>query len=66
MIIATNFIGAREQLINNKNGIIVNYDKQDLLDAIEKLSNNKEFKNKLIYNLEREKDFNNVSIKTLF
>lgn len=66
VIIATNFVGAREQLINGENGIIINYDKQELFEAIKNLLNNKDIKNKFIYNLEREKYIKHMDIKTIF
>lgn len=36
-IVTTNFVGAQEQIINGKNGLIVNYDEDELYEAIKKL-----------------------------
>lgn len=65
-IIATNFIGAREQLTNGENGIIINYDNKELLEAIKYLSDNMEIRNKFKYNLKLTNDMKNMDIKTIF
>lgn len=53
-IVATNFVGAREQLVNNETGFIVEYNEDEVFTAIKELINNKEIKNKFINNLKNE------------
>lgn len=36
-IVTTDFVGAKEQIINKNNGLIVNFDENDLFSAIQKL-----------------------------
>lgn len=46
-IIATNFSGANEQIINGKNGLIVNYNENEMYQAIKRIIEDKELKNNL-------------------
>lgn len=38
-IVCTNFSGANEEIINNKNGIIVDFDRDSFYEALAKLFN---------------------------
>lgn len=53
-IVTTDFIGARDQIVNNKTGIIVRFDKNEISNAIIKLIENKGTRNKLVENLRKE------------
>ncbi|MDQ0198776.1 glycosyltransferase [Neobacillus ginsengisoli] len=46
-IICTNFTGAREQIIHNHTGLIVNFDEHQMYKAIKKLLDDEKFKIKL-------------------
>ena len=54
-IVSTNFIGAREQLVNNKNGFIVEYDEESIYKAVKKLLDSQEIRDKFTYDLSRER-----------
>lgn len=54
-IISTNFTGAREQLIPNRTGLIVDYDIEQLYESIKLLIENKNLCNQLSKNLSSEK-----------
>lgn len=59
-IVTTNFNGAYEQLDNNINGIIVEYNEYEIYNAVKKILSNNNLKNKLIKNL-IDKDINTIS-----
>lgn len=59
-IVTTNFTGAYEQLDNNINGIIVEYNEYEIYNAVKKILSNNNLKNKLIKNL-IDKDINTIS-----
>lgn len=59
-IVTTNFTGAYEQLDNNINGIIVEYNEYEIYNAVKKFLSNNNLKNKLIKNL-IDKDINTIS-----
>lgn len=52
-IVVTDFVGAREQIENNKNGIIVNFDETEIYSAIRNLIMDKDLSNKFIANLKK-------------
>lgn len=51
-IIATDFVGAREQIENGKDGIIINFDEEETYQAVKALLMNNELCNKFKENLE--------------
>jgi glycosyltransferase involved in cell wall biosynthesis len=53
-IITTDFTGAREQIKHNENGVIVGFSEEELYKAVVKIISDKQFKNKIINNLESE------------
>ena len=53
-IITTNFLGAREQIIHNYNGLIVNRKVKQLVEAIKNLIINDELRNKFYNNLKND------------
>lgn len=61
-IVSTDFYGAKEQIINNKTGLIVNCSKEDIKDAIKLLINNGDLKQSFIDNLKKESPLNNNDI----
>ncbi|WP_249869456.1 glycosyltransferase [Oceanobacillus saliphilus] len=58
-IVSTNFTGANEQLSNNKKGIIINFDEQQMILAILQILKNDQFQMKLI----NETQIGKVSIR---
>ncbi|WEG11504.1 glycosyltransferase [Pullulanibacillus sp. KACC 23026] len=53
-IVATNFAGANEQISNNKTGIIVNFDEEELLTALNRILNDHDHYQRIKANLEKE------------
>ena len=53
-ILVTNFISAKEQIINNKNGLIVNIDELSVANGLEKLIKDKNLRLNLIDELNKE------------
>lgn len=51
-IVCTNFAGAEDQIINNETGIIVNFSKNELSNAIINIIKDNDLRNSLIKNLE--------------
>lgn len=64
-IVCTNFTGANEQIINNKTGIIVNYDEIEMYNSIKKLLDNKNSMENIIKNSMKENIPSNKDIKML-
>jgi glycosyltransferase involved in cell wall biosynthesis len=65
-IITTNTIGAMEQIVNGRNGIIVNYQEKDIYEQLINLITNKQLSNKLENNLSNDnREFNNNICKLL-
>jgi glycosyltransferase involved in cell wall biosynthesis len=62
-IITTNSIGAREQITNEKNGLIVNFNVEDMSLAVQRLILEKELREKLITNLKGTNDYVNEIYK---
>lgn len=54
-IVSTDFIGAREQLINNETGFIVQFNDKEIYDAIKKIINDKNIRDKFSANLRKQK-----------
>lgn len=54
-IVVTNFSTAKDQIINGVNGLIVDMNPNEIADGIEKIINEKNFKDSLINNLSKEK-----------
>lgn len=54
-IVSTDFIGAREQLINNETGFIVQFNDKEIYDAIKKIINDKNTRDKFSANLRKQK-----------
>lgn len=54
-IIVTNYVTAKDQISNGKNGIIVEMREQDIVSGIESLINDKNLINLLVNNLSKEK-----------
>lgn len=46
-IVTTNFTGASEQIIDNETGLIVNFDEQQMFQALKRLLDDQKLKNKL-------------------
>lgn len=67
-IITTDFVGAKEQIIDGKTGLIVRFNKNDIYNAIKKLSKDDNLKHKIIKNLELTKENDNYidSLNKLF
>jgi glycosyltransferase involved in cell wall biosynthesis len=53
-IISTKFTGAKEQIIHNHTGLIVNFDEQQIYYAIKQLLDDEVFRNKLEKNLQNK------------
>jgi glycosyltransferase involved in cell wall biosynthesis len=59
-IITTNTIGAMEQIVNGKNGIVVDYHEKEIYEQLINLITNKQLLNRLEDNLSNDdKEFNN-------
>lgn len=54
-IVTTNFVGAFEQIDNNKTGLIVNFDKQEIEDTVIKIIEDEELRNDIVSNLNKFK-----------
>ena len=65
-IITTNFVGAREQIENGKNGIIVNFSEDELYESIKKLILNEKLRIKFSENLLLNTYSNNKEINKLY
>lgn len=53
-IISTDFTGAREQIIHEQTGLIVNFDEQQMYNALRELLDNKKLRNRIRKNLQNE------------
>ena len=65
-IITTDFVGAREQIENGKNGIIVNFSEDELYESIKKLILNEKLRIKFSENLLLNTYSNNKEINKLY
>ena len=65
-IITTNFVGAKEQIINNENGLIVEFDKNQIYEAIKKLIDNSDMREKFINKLKEESEKDKFNIEELY
>lgn len=54
-IITTNFTGAKEQILNEETGLIVEYNQNHLLNAIKRIINDEHLKKKMQLNLKNNK-----------
>lgn len=54
-IVSTDFSGAREQLINNETGFIVQFNDKEMYDAIKKIIDDKNIRDKFSANLRKQK-----------
>lgn len=64
-IITTINAGAKEQINNKKNGLIVAYDENEIYDAINKILNDNELVNNIKFNLEFESRMINNTLNNL-
>lgn len=64
-IIATNLDCIREQIVNGKNGLLCEFDKNDFYNAIIKLINDEELKESLVGNLKKDNQESTNDIKKL-
>ncbi len=65
-IITTNTIGAMEQIVHGKNGIVVDYHEKDIYEQLINLMTNKQLSNRLENNLSNDsKDLDNNICKLL-
>lgn len=53
-IVTTDFVGAREQIDNNKTGSIVKFDSDDVYNEVRKLIHSKDIREKYIKNLKKD------------
>ena len=53
-IVSTNFTGASEQIAHDQTGLIVNFDEQQMYNAIKQLLDDKNLENKFRKNLKNE------------
>ncbi|MGH0429623.1 glycosyltransferase [Bacillus hominis] len=65
-IISTNFTGANEQIIHNKNGLIVQFDEQQMYDAIVQILDDKQLEEQLRENIEKEMVDTRDELKKLY
>ena len=65
-IVVTNFSTAKDQIINNKNGIISEMNSKSLANEIERIICDKKLKKKIILNLSNEKIGNETEINRLY
>lgn len=65
-IITTNFIGAKEQIIHNENGIMVEFDKNQIYESIKRLIYNGDMRKKFISKLKEESDKDKFNIEELY
>lgn len=64
-IIATDFAGAREQLVNEKTGLIVKFDKEQIYLGLKRMIEDTEMRRKLSNNLRLEHENTNEQLKVL-
>lgn len=64
-IIATDFAGAKEQLVNEKTGIIVKFDKEQIYFGLKRMIEDIEMRRKLSNNLRLEHETTNEQLKAL-
>ncbi|WP_226038114.1 glycosyltransferase [Aquibacillus saliphilus] len=64
-IVSTNFTGAKEQISNNKTGLIVGFDKDQMVNAIEQMIN-KDFREQIVTNIQKEHTSNTSDFKQFF
>ena len=65
-IVVTNFSTAKDQIINNKNGIITEMNSKSLANEIERIICDEKLKKKIILNLSNEKIGNESEINRLY
>ncbi|MED3124640.1 glycosyltransferase [Bacillus wiedmannii] len=65
-IISTNFTGASEQIIDNHNGLIVQFDEQQMYDSIVQLLSDKSLEGRLRKNIEKEVVDTREELKKLY
>ncbi|MDU2292159.1 MAG: glycosyltransferase [Clostridium celatum] len=65
-IITTNFVGALEQIDNNETGLIVNFNKQEIIDKIIRVIENRQLKLYMINNLKCIKYNSNSEINKIY
>ena len=65
-IVTTNFVGAVEQIKNNETGLIVRFDEREIEESIIKIVEDDELRDKLILNLNKSKDINNLEIEKIY
>lgn len=64
-IVSTDFYGAKEQIKNNKTGLLVKCSKEDIKGAIKLLINNEDLKQSFVENLKKESPLNNKDLYKL-
>ncbi|OIK09363.1 glycosyl transferase [Bacillus sp. MUM 116] len=64
-IITTNFTGAGEQIIDHHTGLIVNFDEEELYQAVKKLLDDQNLKDQLQTNLQNSNYINQTEINKL-
>ncbi len=65
-IISTNFTGASEQIIHNHNGLIVQFDEQQMYDSIVQILSDKSLEGRLRKNIEKEVVDTREELKKLY
>ncbi|MES5939888.1 MULTISPECIES: glycosyltransferase [unclassified Bacillus cereus group] len=65
-IISTNFTGASEQIIDNHNGLIVQFDEQQMYDSIVQILSDKSLEGRLRKNIEKEVVDTREELKKLY
>ncbi|MGE7856161.1 MULTISPECIES: glycosyltransferase [Bacillus] len=65
-IISTNFTGASEQIIHNQNGLIVQFDEQQMYDSIVQILSDKLLEGRLRKNIEKEVVDTREELKKLY
>ncbi|MED3397874.1 glycosyltransferase [Bacillus wiedmannii] len=65
-IISTNFTGASEQIIDNYNGLIVQFDEQQMYDSIVQILSDKSLEGRLRKNIEKEVVDTREELKKLY
>ena len=65
-IVTTDFVGAREQIVDKENGLIVKCNEEELYLAIVRLIEDKSLKDKFIANLSRQIDNQENNISRIF
>ncbi|MBM7651851.1 glycosyltransferase [Neobacillus cucumis] len=64
-IVSTNFTGAREQIINNQTGLIVNFDEIEMYNTIKKLLDDKGLRREIVKNSQIYINNNTTDIQKL-